>query len=173
MPTDALDIPRVQDVTRHRRPVPRTSSSYRPAPTSAATTASMRSNRPTGTRPEVTLRSMLHRAGRRFRKDLLIRLPGVAVRADIVFPRAKVAVFVDGCFWHCCPEHGSRPRANADYWNPKLDRNVERDRRADAALKVAGWTVVRIWEHVPPMEAAGLVSAALDGDGCSGEGAPE
>lgn len=162
MPTDAPDIPRVRDLARRRRPVPRTSSSYRPAPTSAATTASMRSNRPTGTKPEVTVRSILHRSGRRFRKDLLIRLPGVPVRADIVFPRAKVAVFVDGCFWHCCPEHGSRPRANADYWNPKLDRNVERDRRADLELQSAGWTVVRIWEHVAPEDAATMVVKAVD-----------
>lgn len=114
MPTDAPDIARVRDIARERRPVPRTSWSYRPAPTSAATTASMRSNRPAGTRPEVTLHSIPHRSCRRFRKDLLIRIPGMAVRADIVFPRPKVAVFVDGCFWHCCPEHGSRPWADAD-----------------------------------------------------------
>src|SRR5262249_51096120 len=68
-------------------------------------------------------------------------------RPDIVFTARRVAVFVDGCFWHCCPEHGSQPAANTWYWEPKLRRNVERDRAADVALGRAGWTVVRLWEH--------------------------
>ncbi len=75
------------------------------------------------------------------------------MRPDIVFTARKVAVFVDGCFWHCCPEHGSRPAANTWYWEPKLRRNVERDRAADAALGAAGWIVVRLWE-LESLEAA-------------------
>jgi len=70
-------------------------------------------------------------------------------------------VFVDGCFWHACPEHGSKPRANEWYWGPKLIKNVERDRVNDAALILAGWTVVRLWEHVPVDEAVGTVVTAL------------
>src|ERR1700759_4905576 len=76
------------------------------------------------------------------------------VRPDMAFTARKVAVFVDGCFWHACPEHGSKPRANEWYWGPKLVRNVERDRINDAALILAGWTVVRLWEHVPIHERA-------------------
>jgi DNA mismatch endonuclease (patch repair protein) len=86
------------------------------------------------------------------------------IRVDIVFPRPRLAVFVDGCFWHCCPEHGGRPKANAEYWTPKLARNVERDRQTDARLRSAGWTVLRIWEHVPPDRAANLVAEALHSD---------
>jgi len=83
------------------------------------------------------------------------------VRTDIVFPRARIAVFSDGCFWHACPEHGTSPRSNPDYWAPKLSRNVERDRRVDQALREAGWTVVRVWEHEPPEEATHQVIEAL------------
>jgi DNA mismatch endonuclease (patch repair protein) len=72
-------------------------------------------------------------------------------------------VFVDGCFWHACPEHGSKPAVNQGYWNPKLIRNVERDRAADAALELAGWQVVRLWEHVPLDAAVAAVITALDG----------
>jgi len=77
--------------------------------------------------------------------------------ADIVFPTEKVAVFIDGCFWHACPAHGSNPQANVDYWTPKLARNVERDRETDAALKSAGWLVIRIWEHEEPSKAAAKI----------------
>src|SRR4029077_4912465 len=80
---------------------------------------------------------------------------------DIAFTARKVAVFVDGCFWHACPEHGSKPRANEWYWGPKLIKNVERDRINDAALILAGWTVVRLWEHVPLDEAVSTVVTAL------------
>ena len=80
---------------------------------------------------------------------------------NIVFTARKVAVFVDGCFWHACPEHGSKPRANEWYWGPKLIKNVERDRVNDAALILAGWAVVRLWEHVPLDEAVTTVVTAL------------
>ena len=84
---------------------------------------------------------------------------------DSVFTARKVAVFVDGCFWHACPEHGSKPRANEWYWGPKLIKNVERDRVNDAALILAGWTVVRLWEHVPLDEAVTTVVTALTASG--------
>jgi DNA mismatch endonuclease (patch repair protein) len=98
------------------------SASWRPAPSSAAATATMRSNRPADTGPEVRLRAALHAKGLRFRKSVLIRLPHGRTHPDIVFSRRKVIVYVDGCFWHSCPHHGSVPVANADYWIPKLQR---------------------------------------------------
>jgi DNA mismatch endonuclease (patch repair protein) len=109
----------------------------------------MQANRRCDTAPELRFRSALHQRGFRFRKDYRVDLQDLRVRIDIAFPRAMVAGFVDGCFWHRCPEHGSDPCRNGDFWQRKLDRNVERDRRVDAELKAAGWKVVRVWEHEP------------------------
>lgn len=137
--------------------------SSRPYPnaTSAAVTAVMKANRKKDTKPEVRLRSALHARGLRFRKDFLVVLPGVRVRADVAFPRQRLAVFADGCFWHRCPIHGKPPRANTSYWGPKLDRNVDRDRRVNEALEANGWAVARIWEHEDPFEAASRIAASL------------
>jgi DNA mismatch endonuclease (patch repair protein) len=121
----------------------------------------MRANRRADTQPELALRSLLHRHGYRFRKDYRIRVGTLSVRPDVVFSRPKVCVFVDGCFWHRCPEHGTTPKANASYWIPKLAANVERDEAVSTALTEAGWRVIRIWEHVPPDAAAGLVMQAV------------
>jgi DNA mismatch endonuclease (patch repair protein) len=134
-----------------------------PTPTSQAVSAVMRGNTRVDTRPERRVRSLLHARGYRFRKDLQVRVPGARVRADIVFTRQRVAVFIDGCFWHRCPEHGTSPRANSHYWGPKLDRNVARDRRVDEALTAAGWVVVRLWEHDAPEAAVARIVAALTG----------
>jgi DNA mismatch endonuclease (patch repair protein) len=92
----------------------------------------------------------------RYRVDFPIRLAAAVrpMRPDVVFPRARLAVFVDGCFWHGCPEHGTQPTRNSHYWTAKLARNLERDRRHDAFLSEAGWTVLRIWEHEAASEAA-------------------
>jgi DNA mismatch endonuclease (patch repair protein) len=114
------------------------------------------------TRPEIALRSALHGLGLRFRKDFRLDLGAVKPRPDVVFTRARVAVFVDGCFWHVCPEHSNAPRRNTDYWNPKLARNVERDQQQTAALRKAGWTVVRIWEHESLEAAVDAVLEAID-----------
>jgi DNA mismatch endonuclease (patch repair protein) len=121
----------------------------------------MRRNLKTDSGPEAKVRSRLHRRGRRFRKHLAIRTRDRMVRPDIVSTRARLAVFVDGCFWHCCPEHGNQPRANTDYWRPKLERNVARDRAVDAALACTGWTVLRAWEHEDPEAVADRVEEAL------------
>jgi DNA mismatch endonuclease, patch repair protein len=121
----------------------------------------MQANKRCDTAPEVALRSALHARGLRFRKDFRLSDVASRPRPDIVFPRAKVAIFVDGCFWHCCPEHGRPPASNTDYWTPKLERNVERDRTNNAALRGAGWNVVRIWEHVPLDEAVAIALRAL------------
>src|SRR5687768_8666779 len=106
-----------------------------PIPTSAAASAVMRANRKSDTRPETRLRSALHARGLRFRKHLPIDAAGLRVRPDIVFPRVRLAVFVDGCFWHSCPIHGTNPRGNSSYWSPKLKSNVRRDALVDERLR--------------------------------------
>lgn len=121
----------------------------------------MQANRRANTKPEVRLRSALHALGYRFRKDFVVRVDNTRVRPDIVFTRRKVAVFVDGCFWHVCPEHGRQPTTNEWYWAPKLRRNMERDRRADELLSGAGWIVIRVWEHESLESAVDLVRREL------------
>jgi DNA mismatch endonuclease (patch repair protein) len=112
----------------------------------------MQRQRRRDTAPELALRSLLHRRGFRFRVDY--KLPGLRRRADIAFPSARVAVFVDGCFWHGCPEHASWPRANAAWWRDKIESNRRRDSDTDERLFDEGWISVRIWEHEPAAEAA-------------------
>lgn len=130
-----------------------------PAPnaSSAGVRAVMQANRKKDTGPERALRSHLHRMGLRYRLHARPE-PGIGCTADLVMRPVRVAVFVDGCFWHGCPVHGVRPRTNRGYWDAKIARNVERDRRNDEALQAAGWTVVRVWEHVKPEEAAERIS---------------
>lgn len=101
------------------------------------------------TGPELKLRSALHALGMRFRLES--QLPG---RPDIVLPCARLAIFVDGCFWHACPQHGVTPKNNRDWWSAKLGRNVERDREKDASLRDLGWDVVHVWEHEDALQAA-------------------
>jgi DNA mismatch endonuclease (patch repair protein) len=136
-----------------------------PYPSSPGRSANMRANRRTDTKPEMALRRALHGQGFRYRKDYRLDLDGARVRPDIAFTARRVAVFVDGCFWHACPEHGTKPASNTWYWGPKLTRNVERDRAADAALLAAGWQVVRIWEHEHLDAAVAAVIAALTASG--------
>ncbi len=123
----------------------------------------MRANRRSDTKPEVALRKALHRLGYRYRKDLRLDLGAVKVRPDIVFTARKVAVFVDGCFWHVCPDHGRQPTTNEWYWAPKLRRNIERDLAANDALAEAGWQVVRLWEHEGLESAVITVTRVLEG----------
>ena len=130
-----------------------------PAPpaSTASVRAVMQGNRKRDTGPERALRSELHRRGLRYRLHKHASQEVKCV-ADVVFRFERIAVFVDGCFWHGCLDHGVRPRTHSDYWDAKLARNVARDRRNDAALEAAGWTVVRVWEHEPPAEAADRIS---------------
>jgi DNA mismatch endonuclease (patch repair protein) len=121
----------------------------------------MEANRRLDTTPERLLRSALHARGLRFRKDRRLSAGSRWVRPDIVFGPAQVAVFVDGCFWHRCPIHSTYPRANAQYWRAKFERNIARDRADDYALREAGWTVVRIWEHEDPNAAAHHIEMAV------------
>lgn len=137
----------------------------RPVPSSSAVSARMSSQRRTGTSPELMLRRELHRRGLRFRVHFGFSERGLTLRrADVVFTRRKVAVFVDGCFWHACPVHATSPKANAVWWRTKLDKNVARDRDTDERLRSAGWTVVRVWEHEAITEAADRVVRVVRGD---------
>lgn len=124
-----------------------------PSPSSPAASAMGRANRPRDTSPELLLRQELHRRGLRYRVH---RRPEPAIRTtpDVVFGPARVVVFVDGCFWHRCPDHGVLPKRNGDWWRAKLIANEERDRRNDEALAACGWRVIRIWEHEDPSVAA-------------------
>jgi DNA mismatch endonuclease (patch repair protein) len=132
-----------------------------PSPPPSAATATMKANRSRDTGPELRLRRALHARGHRYR--VAVALEGLArrVRPDIVFRRARVAVFVDGCFWHGCPAHGRMPRDPTGYWGAKLARNHSRDIATDALLAEAGWTVVRVWEHDPVEGAVAQVERAL------------
>ena len=133
-----------------------------PGPSSAEVSRRMSGARRRDTAPEVALRRELHRRGRRFR--VAHKVPGNNRRTvDIAFPRHKLAVFVDGCFWHGCAEHGTAPRSNAAWWVAKLEANRARDGDTNRLLTEAGWRVLRIWEHTPPDEAADLVEDALEG----------
>ena len=112
------------------------------------------------TAPELALRRVLHAAGLRYRVGFPV--PGQRRRTiDVAFTRAQVAVFVDGCFWHGCPEHGTQPRSNSAWWTTKLSANQARDRDTDRVLAESGWTVLRIWEHEDPAVAADQIRAVV------------
>lgn len=133
-----------------------------PVAISAATSSVMRGNRGRDTTPETAVRSLVHRRGLRFRTRYTIRLDGRRwTRPDMVFTRSRVAVYVDGCFWHACPEHGTRPASNADYWSPKLANNVARDADTNAQLSLRGWHVLRAWEHEDPEAVAERVARVV------------
>jgi DNA mismatch endonuclease (patch repair protein) len=119
----------------------------------------MRDTKRRDTAPELLLRKELHRLGARYRVDYPIK--GTRRRVDIAFPGSHVAVYVDGCFWHNCPMHGSTPKHNREWWNLKLEANRQRDRSTDAELLQRGWIVLRFWEHADPKESAAKVLALL------------
>ncbi len=152
-------------------PIPKDCSQYRntsvadrdtPNPSSEDAGRRMRIVRQRDTAPEIALRSILHRRGLRYRVDVS-PIRGSRRRADILFPSARVAVYVDGCFWHGCPLHATWPKANPDWWRQKLVRNVERDRDTDIRLAHAGWTVLRVWSHEDSSEAAERVVSVVRG----------
>jgi DNA mismatch endonuclease (patch repair protein) len=124
-----------------------------PVPLNTTVSAQMQRMPRSSTGPEIMIRRELHSRGLRFRVNHPL-LPG---RPDVAFTAARVAVFVDGCFWHSCPDHGLLPKNNRDWWRNKLERNVERDREKDAQLEEMGWTVVHVWEHEGPLEAADAI----------------
>jgi DNA mismatch endonuclease (patch repair protein) len=120
----------------------------------------MQRQRRRDTKPEVEIRRLLHAAGFRFRIDTVLE-PDLRARGDIVWRGRKLVVFVDGCFWHGCPEHATQPKANADWWREKLAGNVARDRRTDAELTARGWRVLRYWEHERPADVVQDLARAL------------
>jgi DNA mismatch endonuclease (patch repair protein) len=120
----------------------------------------MRANRSRDTKPELALRSATHRLGLRYRVDTA-PLEGLRRRADLVFPKAKVAVFSDGCYWHGCPDHHRPAQRNREFWREKITKNRERDQSTDEALTTAGWFVIRVWEHEDPVEAAKRIADAV------------
>lgn len=110
--------------------------------------------------PELALRKELHRRGLRYRVQL--HMPGDRRRRiDVAFTRAKVAVFVDGCYWHGCPEHGTNPVANSEWWRWKFARNRARDEDTNRHLREFGWTVIRVWEHEDPTDAADRIETIV------------
>lgn len=130
--------------------------------TNDATRRSMLGNRSRDTKPELAVRRLLHAHGLRYRVDIR-PVAALARRADIVFTKRHIAVFIDGCFWHGCPVHGTSPKSNTGYWGPKLERNVERDADTTARLTEAGWSVLRYWEHEAPSDVAAAIEAAVRG----------
>ena len=135
-------------------------SEGRPSASSAVVRLRMRNTPRRDTPEELAIRSALHRLGFRFRVDATV-MEGLRTRADLVFRTARVAVFVDGCFWHGCPQHGTWPKANADWWRAKIRDNRARDTRTNLALRRAGWLVIRIWAHRQPDDAAKQIAGVL------------
>ena len=120
----------------------------------------MQSNRGRDTGPELALRSAVHALGLRYRVSAR-PLRELRRTADLVFPRARVAVFLDGCFWHGCPDHHTVAATNAAFWAQKVESNRARDRDTDRRLADAGWASIRVWEHEDPVEAAQRIRSAV------------
>ena len=129
-------------------------------PSSEGASARMSRHPRRDTKPELDLRRRLHALGLRYRVHVR-PLPEVRRIADVVFSRARVAVFVDGCFWHGCATHGVQPRSNRAWWTAKLDRTRTRDADTTTRLEAEGWTVIRIWEHEDPGDAAQRIASAV------------
>ncbi|MFF0388363.1 very short patch repair endonuclease [Kitasatospora sp. NPDC004615] len=128
------------------------------SPTASSPSVAARMSRQSSrdTAQELAVRRLLYASGLRYRVNA--RVPGMPRRTvDILFLGPRVAVFLDGCFWHGCPEHATSPKANAEWWRTKLDRNISRDHETTAHLTAEGWTVLRFWEHQPPEEVARTV----------------
>jgi DNA mismatch endonuclease, patch repair protein len=132
-----------------------------PVPSSPEVSRRMSIHPRRDTKPELAVRRRLHAAGLRYR--VCLKVPGAPRRTiDIAFTKAKLAVFIDGCFWHGCPEHrGAVPASNSEWWKAKIDRNRARDLDTDELLRNAGWLVVRVWEHQDPAVAVARIVAEL------------
>lgn len=130
-------------------------------PSSPGVSARMSRQLSKDTGAELAVRRLLHAAGLRYRVEYPV--PGMARRRiDVAFTRARVAVLIDGCFWHGCPEHATRPKANAEWWRKKLDRNMARDLETTEHLIAQGWTVLRFWEHESPDAVAARVAVIVE-----------
>lgn len=139
----------------------RSGSDY-PYPSSPDVSIRMRANRGRNTGPERVVRSLLHGSGLRYRVHFAARVDqGRPISIDVAFPAIKLAVFIDGCFWHGCNKHRTVPVANASYWGPKLSRNVERDKITTVRLEADGWHVRRYWEHDDPTVVAADIAVVV------------
>jgi len=138
---------------------------------SAANRKSMQGNRSRDTTPELAIRRLLHAEGLRYRVNRS-PLKGLRRRADVIFGPSKVAVFIDGCYWHGCPDHYVPPKTNPGYWSPKISGNIARDRDTDARLTEAGWLVLRFWEHENAAECSSQIAAAVRERRAAGRRAP-
>ncbi|MGW5703486.1 very short patch repair endonuclease [Amycolatopsis japonica] len=148
------ELARSQGLTHDEEPPPASWAS------SPAVRTSMRGNRGRDTRPERLLRTQLHARGLRYRVSAR-PLPNLRRTADIVFPKAKIAVFVDGCYWHGCPDHHRQAKTNAQFWKTKIADNKRRDSETNSILKENGWTVLRFWEHEDVTQVADQISMTL------------
>jgi DNA mismatch endonuclease (patch repair protein) len=137
-----------------------TDTPKRPQASSPAARRRMLATRRRDTAEELQLRSALHSMGYRYRVDA--RIPNTRRRPDVVFRQDKVAVFVDGCFWHGCPTHGTWPKANAAWWRTKIEGNRTRDRDTSNMLRACGWAVLRFWSHADMASAAMRVATTVD-----------
>jgi len=131
-----------------------------PVPSSQAASNRMKAGAPRDTAPELALRTALDQLGLAYNADKAI-LSGSRRRADVVFEQERVAVFVDGCFWHGCPVHGTWPKQNAEFWREKINANRRRDADTNHRLESEGWRVLRVWEHEDPREVAVRIAALL------------
>ncbi|MFJ9421570.1 very short patch repair endonuclease [Streptomyces sp. NPDC101249] len=127
---------------------------------SAARRRNMQAIRSRDTKPETLIRRLVHAKGLRYRVAAR-PLPDLRRTADLVFRPTKVAVFIDGCYWHGCPEHYVSPKTNPGYWSDKVPRNVERDRDTDRRLREAGWLVLQFWEHEPSDTCANTIAGTI------------
>lgn len=132
----------------------------RPLASSPSVRSRMSQQQRRDTQPELSVRRILHSRGVRYRVNAVPE-PGMRCKADLAWRGLRLAVFIDGCFWHGCPEHATRPKANEAWWAEKLDGNMLRDRRTDRELTHRGWTVLRFWEHEDPSSVADVICAAL------------
>lgn len=133
----------------------------RPPASSAIVRSQMSKQRRRDTQPELLVRQILHSRGIRYRVDTRPE-PGLRCKADIMWKGLHLIVFIDGCFWHGCPEHATRPKANQEWWARKLDGNIWRDRRTEAELAARGWRVLRFWEHEEPVTVADAICVQLE-----------
>lgn len=132
----------------------------RPPASSPSIRARMSRQQRRDTKPELLVRKILHSRGIRYRVDAAPE-SGVRCKADLLWRGLRLAVFIDGCFWHGCPEHATRPKANEAWWAEKLDGNVQRDRRTNRQLTSLGWIVLRFWEHEQPSTVADVICQTL------------
>jgi DNA mismatch endonuclease (patch repair protein) len=120
----------------------------------------MQGNRGRDTKPELAVRRLVHARGLRYRVNARVE-PDLRRTADLLFARRRIAVFVDGCYWHGCPEHFQPPKSNTEFWTSKIDRNRDRDAQTNDVLRRRGWTVLRFWTHEPATAVADVIETAV------------